>query len=595
MIFQASMPFSHSFSGSRQSGGIRNIQATTVKYLLTFETLDTNRIIGVESTNSDGSTKIELCGNNAVVTLTESKQDRIEYRGGTNSNDDFPPYNSANSSTTRPYLLTERNGILGGSGVPIIETRGYLGFERDTSGVVTINVGANFNANLPNNNNRYIGRYTPENYGVHYTPQSNFDDDKSGFLGTPYDVSFYGEKYTTDMNALNMGQSITTNRTLGVRHAKLYGVYVTKDKDGAITYINGGALPKDAKMEKIDDEPTPEPDEPHDEDRDGNDEYDSNELNSPTNPSACICGGLHYYYMNRNNLKDFYDWFNLQGTNITAILQQAFNGVYSNLTECIVGLKYFEGLPTNIASGFDLATIKLGFLNTNISASEIDSLPAVVQHYGQIKLEKKFNTFYDYSPYTSVQMYLPYVGTFDLDVDIWMGHNIDIYYAVDITSGMIKYFLMLDDTLIDTKSGTYLIDVPFTLANSVERTSSLIQSDLSKIGVGMSTADNPIGALGGIMTPPTPTHFGGSLTSGDFTSTYMPRFGYLITKRPVYNRPSGYGSHIGFPLYKSKYLGGLNGYTVCQNARIGDFQESHYPTSEEYDEIISILNGGVII
>ena len=64
-------------------------------------------------------------------------------------------------------------------------------------------------------------------------------------------------------------------------------------------------------------------------------------------------------------------------------------------------------------------------------------------------------------------------------------------------------------------------------------------------------------------------------------------------KRPIYNRTSNYGRIVGFPVNKTFKLSSLKGYTVCENAKIASFDSK--PTDTEYNEIIALLEKGVII
>lgn len=66
--------------------------------------------------------------------------------------------------------------------------------------------------------------------------------------------------------------------------------------------------------------------------------------------------------------------------------------------------------------------------------------PVIVDQYqdidcGSLTIPKYYNSCFDYNPYTSVRIYLPYIGYKDLDPDEVMGNTIQVKYKVDCMTG----------------------------------------------------------------------------------------------------------------------------------------------------------------
>ena len=200
----------------------------------------------------------------------------------------------------------------------------------------------------------------------------------------------------------------------------------------------------------------------------------------------------------------------------------------------------------------------------------------------------------DYAPYTDIQVYLPFYGMLDLDTNLFMAHTLNIEYTVDVTSGLITYYISRDKTIIQQVQAKCAIDIPMTLSSMIDVATQISQNVVSKsISLASATsAGNPIGMVGAVLgntSSPNMRYLSGI---GDNGALYGNRQITIFIKHPQYNRPGNYASTIGFPSYGKYKLSSLSGLCVVENPRISMTDKM---SLSEYEEIISLLQGGIFI
>lgn len=116
-----------------------------------------------------------------------------------------------------------------------------------------------------------------------------------------------------------------------------------------------------------------------------------------------------------------------------------------------------------IALGNIFADYGIGEANTPVNAYNLNSSLPYKIVLGSVRITPPHNSpaFLNYAPYTSVTMYLPYIGEFDLDPALVMGKILDIEYRFDITTGdCIAYVLDIEEHIITTRSGKIGFKIP---------------------------------------------------------------------------------------------------------------------------------------
>lgn len=225
-------------------------------------------------------------------------------------------------------------------------------------------------------------------------------------------------------------------------------------------------------------------------------------------------------------------------------------------------------------------------------------------NFGSIKLEKKFGSFLDYSPYTHVQVYLPYIGYREIDVDDAMGKNIGVKYNVDIVTGAILAQVLIDDSVHYQFSGSAIMQFPLTASNH----NNLISSIVGLVTSGATTiaglaVGGPAGGVGAAMavggamslaqsavhtvasSKPEIQHGGSFAMTNGFLSVKTP---YLVTNRPVVDIPVDFAKYTGRMSNKTKFVSECSGYTEFASVDVNMLTA----LEDEKAEIEQILKGG---
>lgn len=234
---------------------------------------------------------------------------------------------------------------------------------------------------------------------------------------------------------------------------------------------------------------------------------------------------------------------------------------------------------------------------------------------GSITVDRELlltNTFLDYSPYSTYEMFIPGCGWITLP-DTVVGRTISVHIVFDLTTCSCKGVVRSEGELLGG-SGSTLATVNGIIGSSVPL--SINETGLQR-GAIMSGAVQTVTALGttamgiGIGNPYmgmsgiamaagslADTHIAGNATytstKGGATDYSVFGDGYkavLKITRPKLEIPDNYGHTVGYVVNKYDTLGNYSGFTVCLNPHITGLT----CTSEEKEEIARLLERGVIL
>lgn len=220
------------------------------------------------------------------------------------------------------------------------------------------------------------------------------------------------------------------------------------------------------------------------------------------------------------------------------------------------------------------------------------------------------NTFLDFSPYTTYEMFIPGCGWITLP-DTIVGRTISVSIVFDLTTCSCKGVVRCDTTLLH--SGTTIATVNGIIGSSVPLSinetglqRAAIMNGSTQAAMALGTAfmgvgiGNPyMGASGIAMAAGAlaSNHIAGNST---YTSTKGGATDYSVfgdgwkavlkITRPVLEIPDNYGHSVGFVVNRYAQLNEFSGFTVCVNPHI------HISaTSDEKEEIKRLLEEGVIL
>jgi hypothetical protein len=234
---------------------------------------------------------------------------------------------------------------------------------------------------------------------------------------------------------------------------------------------------------------------------------------------------------------------------------------------------------------------------------------------GTVSLAEYYGAAMDYAPYTQVQLYVPYCGVYNIDVDDVMAGTSSLVYNIDLLSGACSAMLTCNkgnlNSVIYNFTGNVNTNIPVTSQDWAQ----LIRSVISAAGtVGMAIATSGAsmaaeGAAGAVASAvaagsagaaigsannilgsakPTISRGGGLSTAMGALSVQVP---YFIISRPVQSIPNLYEHYNGLPANITKKLSEVSGMTVVDNI----FINLPTATDNEKNEIETLLKGGVIL
>lgn len=308
-------------------------------------------------------------------------------------------------------------------------------------------------------------------------------------------------------------------------------------------------------------------------------------------------------------------------------LYQSF--LTTNPIDCITGCYEFpfstapaRQPSTNIVIGNVIAS---GGEQYPITGREIDDT-LITLDFGSALYEPAFNNFLDYEPYSTAELYIPYVGFIPISPADFMNQVVGVKMICDLMTGSCEALIYRNGLVVESANGNIGTQVPITgiqqadyanavhsastrlamantsVLNSIANTVTSVAS--GNIGAGISSA---LGLTDSLVNK-NQAEYELNHVSVPFkqTGTASPNINFaneqrcrLIMKRPILDEydPSIYGQTVGYACCKTGKLSSFTGRTVCSNVRLSNLQLSSgvIPTDTEKQMIIDWLTRGVII
>ncbi|MBR6516444.1 MAG: hypothetical protein IKT40_06265 [Bacilli bacterium] len=216
-----------------------------------------------------------------------------------------------------------------------------------------------------------------------------------------------------------------------------------------------------------------------------------------------------------------------------------------------------------------------------------------VQDFGTLNLKSEdfYNSFMDFEPYTTAQIYLPYLGVVSIPMCDIIDHSIRINCCLDIATGAGKYLILIDNVTKYSYDCQIGVQIQLTNSNFSESLNGLIRNSVSQFNSAPSSVGSIVSAGVG--------NAASSLNSFDInsigaTGNNNERLGsqraFIIFERVESAIPEGFNKNYGRPSMISSKLGDLKGFTTVPNVLL-----ETTATEPEKQEIIKLLNEGVII
>lgn len=304
-------------------------------------------------------------------------------------------------------------------------------------------------------------------------------------------------------------------------------------------------------------------------------------------------GMYHAYRCNTSELDDLADflWSNLFD------IEANFKKLFANPMDQVIGLSCIPIEPDT--SGRE--NIKFGTIDTGISMRKIVNQFKEVD-CGSVKIDKYWGNFADYSPYTKVSIFLPFIGFRELDPADVMGKTISLKYRFDVITGACIAFIMVADLgAVYQFNGSGITNMPMAandFSNAIHNGISIATSVATTVagavtGVAPLAATgviNGIGAASNMLTNPVQSVSRSGNIAGS-AGLMGHRNAFVVITRPKQAVPNAMASIEGFACSYSATLGSLKGFTACENLHLEDIP----CTDMERKEIEQLLVKGVIL
>lgn len=261
--------------------------------------------------------------------------------------------------------------------------------------------------------------------------------------------------------------------------------------------------------------------------------------------------------------------------------------------QAIIGLHVMYATPT---TGAD-RDIQVGYINSGVTSKIVTEQYTEID-CGTVTINEYFGDARDYSPFTQVYCYLPFIGIVELNADDVVNSTLGIRYKIDVMTGCClaqltvkKYGL---DAVLYTYTGNCAVQMPITSGNYLSTVSSLlgaVVSGAAAVATGGALAPVAIGAAANALGGGARASVAMSGSLGSNAGAMGIRKPYLIIKRVESADANGYNEFYGYPTNKRVNLSQLTGYVRVKEINLSGTNA----TEDEQNEIITLLKEGVIL
>lgn len=262
-----------------------------------------------------------------------------------------------------------------------------------------------------------------------------------------------------------------------------------------------------------------------------------------------------------------------------------FSLINNNPIENIISCK---SIPIN--SDGSNQEIVLGNVATGVNGEKISNNFAK-QTIGNILINEHYHNFLDYTPYTNVILYLPYIGFKELDTTLVMNKTIQVIYTVDAITGGCLAQVYVNNVRLYEFTGNVGIDIPITASNRAQVEAGYIQAG---VGATMSAVGGNVGsAVTSLLNSATSQyHYSSTGNPSPMCVASTNRTCYVIIDRPNYQNLKAFNHTRGRKCYLSKTISTLKGFTICDsNIDLSGINA----TKSELEELKEILSSGFYV
>ena len=258
--------------------------------------------------------------------------------------------------------------------------------------------------------------------------------------------------------------------------------------------------------------------------------------------------------------------------------------LWDNPMDIIISLTQYPFFIPSTSNG----VVQAGNVTTGISMRVPDS-QFITLDCGSLNVDRFYNAYVDFEPYTTCQIFLPYIGSHTLSMDDISGKTLNVKYTFDILSGTCVANIFVDGSIMYTFSGNCGVTIPITSQSYSAVVENSLNVGLSTLGGSGGFTSVVTNVTGAVMSAKPTIERSGSI--GSYGGLFTPQKPYLTFSIPRICLPKNQNTFIGYPSYIETALNKLEGFTRVFDVRLSGID----CTETEYNEILQLLKGGVII
>ena len=346
---------------------------------------------------------------------------------------------------------------------------------------------------------------------------------------------------------------------------------------------------------------------------DGLGDNSSDDVDNPDNPQLSpVGGGNNLYCMTENEMEQTFKFlWDGHNKDILGVTISEAN-IVDSLCNCFY-------LPFDINlhdSGHCVqATVEAGGYASDISSVLVVGGYNKRFDFGDIDIDEYYGSYLDYAPYTSIGIYLPYIGFKNLDVSKCMGKKINVTYGVDFAQGIatayIAYYQDGNKQVFAEYSGQMGIPIKVTgkkttaVENAVKDAAFALGGfALSAIAVAAAPATGGASLLAGAGLAGAGLNavektFNATTIQPDTVSIgnagaenwlISPQGCYIFIQRPRTATPENFNKTNGWATRYTGTVSEFTGYLECSTVI-----NTVSATAEEKNQITNLLKQGVYI
>lgn len=316
--------------------------------------------------------------------------------------------------------------------------------------------------------------------------------------------------------------------------------------------------------------------------------------------SAADTGFVTLFNPSLQGLKDLahFLWSDLIGASFEQTLN-ALKRVVSDPMDAILSLHV---VPVPVPSS---GSRNVGIYDIVSTVSlPLASTQYVILDCGTLNVKEFWGAYLDYSPYTKIEIYLPYIGIESLNIDDVMSKPVHVKYYIDLLTGGCVAFVKCGNSVLYQFSGSCALPIPFNSVNYTNTITGILSAAASIGGAiasgGLSAPLSAVGAAASVaqgaasaaqMASSSKPNVKKSGTMGGATGFLGIQKPYLILTRPRQAVAGFQNVYEGYPSHITSKLSDVHGFAQME-VLVADGLSCSEP---EKNEIVSLLESGVYL